>query len=120
MTKTLAEGTKSCGLFKPKSLLTRLILGVIAAAAMPCEVSETKRARGIPLGLVEATHSARHDRRHGKYVGLVTRTINQGRSRLCPCGSGKKYKRCHLTIDTAARIQMSGKSRATGVRLRAG
>ncbi len=25
-----------------------------------------------------------------------------GRNELCPCGSGKKYKRCHLPIDEAA------------------
>ena len=111
-TQSLAQtGTSAMeDLFQPKALITRLILGVIAAAALPADSKPLRR---------EATHSARHDRRHGRYVGPVCRTINQGRSRPCPCGSGKKYKRCHLAIDVAERVRMSGKSRATGLRLKA-
>lgn len=107
--KPKTNGVRSCEAFEPKALLTRLILGLIAAATLP----DDKPLRR------EAAHSARHDRRHGHYVGPVCRTINQGRSRPCPCGSGKKYKRCHLSIDLAARVQMSGKSRSTGMRLKA-
>lgn len=113
MTKTLAEGTKPCDRFKPTSLLTRLFLGLLAAPS----VKPGLRPFVATTPAREATHSARHDRRAGRYVGPVCRTINQGRSRPCPCGSGKKYKRCHLSIDVAARVQMSGKSRPTGVRL---
>src|SRR5579859_7517241 len=34
-----------------------------------------------------------------------------GRNELCPCGSGKKYKKCHLGINDGgvSRIQMSEK-----------
>ncbi len=89
--------------FQPKSLITRMFLGLIAAAAAP----DAKAQPGLRPFITEtqareATHSARHDRRHGVFVGPVVRTINQGRSRPCPCGSGKKYKRCHLSIDIAA------------------
>ncbi len=88
--------------FQPKSLITRMFLGLLAAAAMPNAIAKPGlRPFVAEAKPKEAAHSARHDRRRGHYVGAVTRTINQGRSRPCPCGSGKKYKRCHLSIDTA-------------------
>ena len=31
------------------------------------------------------------------------RLKNTGRNDLCPCGSGKKYKKCHLEADEAAK-----------------
>ena len=105
----------SCETFKPRSLITRMFLTLIAAAnnghanaqpGLKPFVAETP--------LREATHSARHARRHGQFVGAVCRTIHQGRSRLCPCGSGKKYKRCHLSIDVAAEFRRKFERRATG------
>jgi uncharacterized protein YecA (UPF0149 family) len=67
--------------------------------------------RLLANGTKEAANSARHDRRHGRFVGQVTKPINLGRNRRCPCGSGKKYKRCHLAIDAAAKIALA-KTRA--------
>ena len=92
--------------FQPRSLITRMFLGLLAAAAVPNAVAKPGlRPFVADTQPREAANSARHDRRHGRYVGSVTRTINQGRSRLCPCGSGQKYKRCHLPIDTAAEFK---------------
>ena len=31
----------------------------------------------------------------GEYQAPITKTDNVSRNSLCPCGSGKKYKRCH-------------------------
>ena len=31
----------------------------------------------------------------GEYAAPVTKTDDVSRNSLCPCGSGKKYKRCH-------------------------
>lgn len=39
-------------------------------------------------------------KRHGlvHLTGRSVKPINQGRNRPCPCGSGKKYKRCCLSL----------------------
>ncbi len=34
--------------------------------------------------------------------------MSVGRNDLCPCGSGRKYKRCHYAIDSAATAQSVG------------
>lgn len=107
--------------FTPRALITRMFLGLIAAAAAG-EEKPGLRPFVPTLPMQEATTSARHARRHGQYVGPVCRTINQGRSRPCPCGSGKKYKRCHLSSDVAAAFRqqhgMAGiTARPTGKRL---
>ena len=34
---------------------------------------------------------------------FIERLKNTGRNDSCPCGSGKKYKKCHLFEDEAAR-----------------
>ena len=34
---------------------------------------------------------------------FLERLKNTGRNDICPCGSGKKYKKCHLSEDEAAR-----------------
>ncbi len=40
-----------------------------------------------------------------------TREIpNLGRNELCWCGSGKKYKRCHMDTDNAKRSRILGSS----------
>lgn len=41
---------------------------------------------------------------------FLTQTINQGLNRLCPCNSGKKYKRCCLAKDqSVARAKIESK-----------
>jgi len=105
--------------FTPRALLTRMFLGLLAAANMPDSVAKPGLRPFVAQAPTrEAAHSARHARRHGQYVGPVVRTINQGRSRLCPCGSGQKYKRCHLTSDVAAEFQrrhgLSGRAQPLG------
>ena len=38
------------------------------------------------------------------------RLKNTGRNDSCPCGSGKKYKKCHLAEDEAAKHQELAKA----------
>lgn len=46
--------------------------------------------------IVEAFDAAIEGRRKGEHVGpVVHETPKVGRNDLCPCGSGKKYKKCH-------------------------
>jgi|SRR5581483_799755 len=40
------------------------------------------------------------------------RLKSTGRNDLCPCGSGKKYKKCHLDADEEARHQDFAKAQA--------
>lgn len=47
----------------------------------------------------EAALSAGVDRRHLMMIDPTTkqrRTMKVGRNDPCPCGSGKKFKKCHL------------------------
>jgi len=48
----------------------------------------------------ESTYKGRKKVRHGLTTFFRTPTIENstkiGRNELCPCGSGKKYKLCHL------------------------
>jgi hypothetical protein len=41
--------------------------------------------------------------RRTNVVGAPVRQRKVGRNERCPCGSGKKYKKCHLALDEAAR-----------------
>lgn len=41
-----------------------------------------------------------HDHHHVKAAPAV-RTERPGRNEACWCGSGKKYKKCHLAADNA-------------------
>jgi hypothetical protein len=38
--------------------------------------------------------------------------IKTGRNESCPCGSGKKYKKCHLQADEKAESEALGKTNA--------
>jgi SEC-C motif len=45
--------------------------------------------------VVEAFDAAVAGRRPGEQQGTVAGTAKVGRNEPCPCGSGKKYKKCH-------------------------
>jgi preprotein translocase subunit SecA len=45
--------------------------------------------------VVEAFDAAVSGRRPGERQGTVVATAKVGRNEPCPCGSGKKYKKCH-------------------------
>ena len=38
--------------------------------------------------------------------------LKTGRNEVCPCGSGKKYKKCHLEADEKAQSQALAKTNA--------
>ncbi len=40
---------------------------------------------------------------------FLKRLKNTGRNDACPCGSGKKYKKCHLITDGAKRQEETAK-----------
>ncbi|MEO8706438.1 MAG: SEC-C metal-binding domain-containing protein, partial [Kofleriaceae bacterium] len=45
--------------------------------------------------VVEAFDAALSGRRAGEQQGTIVATSKVGRNEPCPCGSGKKYKKCH-------------------------
>ena len=45
--------------------------------------------------VIEAFDAALSGRRPGERQGTVTATGKPGRNEPCPCGSGKKFKKCH-------------------------
>jgi len=45
--------------------------------------------------VIEAFDAALSGRRPGERQGTVVATAKVGRNEPCPCGSGKKYKKCH-------------------------
>jgi len=45
--------------------------------------------------VVEAFDAALSGRRPGERQGTIVATSKVGRNEPCPCGSGKKYKKCH-------------------------
>jgi hypothetical protein len=52
------------------------------------------------LTVIEAFDAALTGRRPGKLLGPVVRSAPKvGRNDVCPCGSGKKYKRCHALLE---------------------
>ena len=52
--------------------------------------------------VVEAFDAALSGRRPGEQQGTVVALAKVGRNEPCPCGSGKKYKKCHGSIDLGA------------------
>ena len=47
------------------------------------------------------THNLEETER--EYIGELRGMAKTGRNQTCPCGSGRKYKRCHLPEVSAAR-----------------
>ncbi|MDB4962150.1 MAG: preprotein translocase subunit SecA [Myxococcales bacterium] len=45
--------------------------------------------------VIEAFDAAMSGRRPGERQGTIVATDKVGRNEPCPCGSGKKYKKCH-------------------------
>jgi uncharacterized protein YecA (UPF0149 family) len=45
--------------------------------------------------VIEAFDAALAGRRPGERQGTVVASSKVGRNEPCPCGSGKKYKKCH-------------------------
>jgi uncharacterized protein YecA (UPF0149 family) len=45
--------------------------------------------------VIEAFDAAMTGRRPGEKQGTIVATEKVGRNEPCPCGSGKKYKKCH-------------------------
>ena len=45
--------------------------------------------------VIEAFDAAMSGRRPGEQQGTIVATDKVGRNEPCPCGSGKKYKKCH-------------------------
>ena len=45
--------------------------------------------------VIEAFDAAMNGRRPGEKQGTVVADVKPGRNEPCPCGSGKKYKKCH-------------------------
>jgi hypothetical protein len=73
--------------------LTELIAEDVKEAAMTLE---TASAIIKPVQVVvEAFDAALAGRRPGERQGTVVATAKVGRNEPCPCGSGKKYKKCH-------------------------
>ena len=52
--------------------------------------------------VIEAFDAAVNGRRPGERQGTVVATAKVGRNEPCPCGSGKKYKKCHGAADADA------------------
>src|SRR5688572_30107906 len=73
--------------------LAELIAEDVKEAAM---TPETASAIIKPTQVViEAFDAAMAGRRKGEAQGTVAATEKTGRNEPCPCGSGKKYKKCH-------------------------
>jgi len=45
--------------------------------------------------VIEAFDAALDGRRPGERQGTIIAEAKVGRNEPCPCGSGKKYKKCH-------------------------
>jgi preprotein translocase subunit SecA len=75
------------------SKLAELLAEDVKEAAM---TAETASAIVKPTQVViEAFDAALSGRRPGERQGTVVATGKVGRNEPCPCGSGKKYKKCH-------------------------
>ncbi len=73
--------------------LAELLAEDVKEAAMTVETASTiiKPTEVV----VEAFDAALTGRRPGERQGTVVATNKVGRNEPCPCGSGKKYKKCH-------------------------
>lgn len=52
--------------------------------------------------VIEAFDAAMSNRRPGEQQGTVVAQNKVGRNEPCPCGSGKKFKKCHGGVDAGA------------------
>ncbi len=52
--------------------------------------------------VIEAFDAALSGRRPGEQQGTVVANSKVGRNEPCPCGSGKKYKKCHGGVDATS------------------
>jgi hypothetical protein len=74
--------------------LSELIAEDVRTEAMTAECAEL--IFGPTQTIAEAFDAAVEGRRPGERVGPIVRdTAKVGRNDPCPCGSGKKYKKCH-------------------------
>jgi hypothetical protein len=74
--------------------LSELIAEDVRTEAMTAECAET--IFGPTQTIAEAFDAAVEGRRPGERVGPIVREATKvGRNDPCPCGSGKKYKKCH-------------------------
>ena len=75
------------------SKLAELLAEDVKEAAMTVDTASTiiKPTEVV----VEAFDAALTGRRPGERQGTVVATSKVGRNEPCPCGSGKKYKKCH-------------------------
>lgn len=73
--------------------LVELLTEDVKEAAMTPETANTiiKPTEVV----VEAFDAALTGRRQGERQGTIVATSKVGRNEPCPCGSGKKYKKCH-------------------------
>jgi uncharacterized protein YecA (UPF0149 family) len=73
--------------------LASLLSEDVKEAAMTAETAATiiKPTEVV----IEAFDAALSGRRPGERQGTVVNTAKVGRNEPCPCGSGKKYKKCH-------------------------
>jgi hypothetical protein len=73
--------------------LAELLAEDVKEAAMTADTASTiiKPTEVV----VEAFDAALSGRRPGERQGTVVATSKVGRNEPCPCGSGKKYKKCH-------------------------
>ena len=73
--------------------LAELIAEDVKEAAMTAETASTiiKPTEVV----VEAFDAALTGRRPGERQGTIVSETKVGRNEPCPCGSGKKYKKCH-------------------------
>jgi hypothetical protein len=80
--------------------LSELLAEDVKEAAM---TAETASAIIKPTEVVvEAFDAALAGRRAGEQQGTVVVDAKVGRNEPCPCGSGKKYKKCHGSLDADA------------------
>ncbi|HUS31960.1 MAG TPA: SEC-C metal-binding domain-containing protein [Kofleriaceae bacterium] len=73
--------------------LSELLMEDVKEAAMTADTASTiiKPTEVV----VEAFDAAISGRRPGERQGTIVATNKVGRNEPCPCGSGKKYKKCH-------------------------
>ena len=80
--------------------LAELLAEDVREAAM---TAETANAIIKPTEIVvEAFDAALSGRRPGEQQGTIVAASKVGRNEPCPCGSGKKYKKCHGSADASA------------------